>query len=477
VVAGAGVPSASLFAAEWKALGALVHSGARVTASAVDLQTGATIQALDPRQRLSPASLTKLAVTAAALKAWPADKTFETRVLVRGTVKNGVLNGDLILQGAGDPSLEFQSMWVLASQIKGAGIDSVKGKLVVVPAPFSAVGCETEDRCKAFDRSDTAYNAPLASIGVDYGNWCIDARPTEPGSAAQLRGCGVAHLPIAVDGEIHTVGSGEKQTFWIERVTTADGDALRVGGNLPAGEGQHVYRAMSNPAYGVGQLLKETLHEIGIDVSGTVSLEGDPIASSAYVVAHAEGLSLREQLSRMLRFSNNYIADVLTLDLAAALDPKPPTQLSAASHTLSDFIGSLPQIGGNRDSSPPLFSGSGLTPENQLSADDLVRILANQYHDTRSFSPFYGGLVVPRQAPFAFLRQGSPAWLDRVALKTGTMDEPYSVCGIAGYLRKKDGGWIAFAAVVNGGPGFKHVPLYKAMEAARGDVEDVLAHY
>ena len=52
-----------------------------------------------------------------------------------------------------------------------------------------------------------------------------------------------------------------------------------------------------------------------------------------------------------------------------------------------------------------------------------------------------------------------------MALKTGTLDDPRSVCGIAGYLRKRNGGWIAFAAIVNGGPAWKHVPLFQAIEA------------
>ena len=64
---------------------------------------------------------------------------------------------------------------------------------------------------------------------------------------------------------------------------------------------------------------------------------------------------------------------------------------------------------------------------------------------------------MPRDAPFQFLRTGSPAWLDRVALKTGTMEMPHSVCGVAGYMRKRDNGWIAFAVIVNGGPQMEHV--------------------
>jgi D-alanyl-D-alanine carboxypeptidase/D-alanyl-D-alanine-endopeptidase (penicillin-binding protein 4) len=62
-----------------------------------------------------------------------------------------------------------------------------------------------------------------------------------------------------------------------------------------------------------------------------------------------------------------------------------------------------------------------------------------------------------------------------VALKTGTLNEPVSVCGIAGYLRKRDGGWIAFAVIVNGGPGRKHIPNETAMRAAQSDLEDILA--
>ena len=58
--------------------------------------------------------------------------------------------------------------------------------------------------------------------------------------------------------------------------------------------------------------------------------------------------------------------------------------------------------------------------------------------------------VVPRDAPFGFLREGSDAWLDRVALKTGSMDDPHSMLGIAGYLRKRNGGWIAFAVGKSG---------------------------
>lgn len=465
--------------ADWQALGALERGGARVTALAVDLDGGDVIQQLNSDDRLTPASLTKLTVAAAALDTWTADKTFQTRLLGYGKLENGVITGNLIMNGNGDATLDHQALWTLAVQLKAAGITTVNGGLTVNTSPLGEMKCETQDRCDAMQRSATAYNAPIAALGVDYGNWCIDIRAAEVGAPAVVVGCSVAQLPIPVQGSIKTTGPKSTATLWAERVTVpGSGDVIRVGGTMPAGSGQSLYRAMSDPALGTGLLMSETLREIGIRVNGPVMVSHAPLPKDAFELAATEGYSLKEQLGRMLRFSNNYIADVLTLNIAASTGDS-PANLAEAGTALSNYVARV-QKGGKRPvklSPPRLWSGSGLTPENEISADELTTLLANQYYNTRNFPAFYGGLVVPRQAPFAFLRMGSAAWLDRVALKTGTMDDPHSVCGVAGYLRKKDGGWIAFTTIVNGGPRMKHVPLYKAMEAIRTDIDALLARY
>ena len=141
---------------------------------------------------------------------------------------------------------------------------------------------------------------------------------------------------------------------------------------------------------------------------------------------------------------------------------------------LSRFVQSR---GATDADAPRIYSGSGLTPENRLSAAEMVAMLGAQYRDTETFPAFLGGMVVPRQAPYGFLRRGNAAWLDRVALKTGNMNDPRSVCAVAGYLRRSDGGWMAFAILVNGSERLRRVPMYKAMEAIREDVQDLLARY
>src|ERR1700761_2277324 len=165
---------------------------------------------------------------------------------------------------------------------------------------------------------------------------------------------------------------------------------------------------MSDPVRGCGLLLRQMLRETGLHIEGEVVVAAAAPPLTTRVLADTSGLALNEQLGRMLRYSNNYIADVLTMDAAAEMGAA-PMQLSAAAQVLASFVAR----GAGAGPPPPLLhSGSGLTPENVLSANDLIGVLAHVYRDTRRFPSYYGGLVVPRDAPFAFLREGSEAWLD-----------------------------------------------------------------
>lgn len=459
--------------ADFPALTALEASGARVTAMVLDLDDGNALARHNSELRLSPASVTKLVTAAAALETWPADKVFNTRISSTGTIRNGVLDGDLILHSQGDSTLDHSALWSLAAQIRAVGIRSVRGDLKVSTAPFGPLGCETKDRCDALAKSATAFNAPLAAIGIDFGNWCIDVKPVTVGAPATLTGCGGMALPIPVEGRITTVAANRRQTFWIDRFTPkGSGDVLRVGGELAVDSPQSVYRAMSEPPLGLGLLMRETLKVLGVELAGSVQVVATPAPANSVELANTESLMLKEQLGRMLRFSNNYIADLITLNIGAVKNGK-PGPLADASRALSAYVQRVAPQG----PAAPLFSGSGLTPENRLSANELATMLASVYRDPVRFPALYGGMVVPRQAPFAFVRQGSRDWQDRVALKTGTMNDPVSVCGVAGYLRKKNGGWMSFAVLVNGSASNRHVPLYKSMEAIRKDIEAILARY
>ncbi len=464
--------------ADWTHLQALHDQrGAEVTAIAVDLDSGKTLQALNPDQRLTPASLTKIVLASAALGTWDVDKTFATRAMGTGPIEHGQLYGDLVVYSEGDATFDHQSLWYLAAQIKQAGVRQINGGLVVNASAFGPLNCETKDRCDALARSHTAYDAPLAAFGVDYGTWCVDVLPIKADAPAQVRSCAAVDVPIPLDGSIEARGKGRSKGMWLDRVTLGGSESLAMGGDLPLGSERRFYRSMSDPALGAGLLLRQVLDELGVKVEGAVSVSYDAMPATAYTLGSTDSLPLREQIGRLLRYSNNYISDVLTVAMAAERTPEPVTSLVNASRLLVDLVmRARADAGYGGDAPPVLLSGSGLTPENRLSAKDLVAVLRYQYHDSRKFPAFYAGLVVPGEAPHKLIRAGSEAWKDRVALKTGTLSEPHSVFGTAGYLRKRDGGWIAFAALANGSPR-KAVPMASTLAAIRSDIDALLQLY
>jgi D-alanyl-D-alanine carboxypeptidase/D-alanyl-D-alanine-endopeptidase (penicillin-binding protein 4) len=222
-------------------------------------------------------------------------------------------------------------------------------------------------------------------------------------------------------------------------------------------------------------LLRSILAQAGVQVDGKVETTLRAEAVAVRLLARVESIPLQEQVGRMMRWSNNYIADVLTMGVALQARGSAPASLADASRELTAVV--TRAGASNNDGSLVLESGSGLTTTNRLSARDLVLVLREGFRSSRRFPAFYGSFVVPRDASFAYLGRGNADWLDRVALKTGSLTEPVSVNGIAGYLRKKSGGFMAFAIIVNGGERLRQVPHDTALAAARADLEAVLARY
>ena len=81
---------------------------------------------------LSAASLTKVATSLAALQTFGADHRFETVLATTGTVENGVVKGDLIVQGNGDPFFVWEEAIAVGNALNQMGIKQVTGDLIIV---------------------------------------------------------------------------------------------------------------------------------------------------------------------------------------------------------------------------------------------------------------------------------------------------------------------------------------------------------
>jgi D-alanyl-D-alanine carboxypeptidase/D-alanyl-D-alanine-endopeptidase (penicillin-binding protein 4) len=99
-------------------------------AVAFDLSTGETVYVRNPRRPLVPASNQKLAVTVAALVELGPGYRFETLVEGTGEIAAGVLHGDLVLLGSGDPTLGARDLELLAQRLHASGLRRITGHVV-----------------------------------------------------------------------------------------------------------------------------------------------------------------------------------------------------------------------------------------------------------------------------------------------------------------------------------------------------------
>lgn len=475
IAAAAGTGSAGL--TNLRALASHAH----VSALVVRLRDMQPIAALNPDERLRPASVSKLFSASAALQQFGPAHRFTSRFASHGTLSHGTLNGDLVFVGGGDPSLDNRHLHELVMRLKARGVDKVSGNLVVDDGLWGTVPCLTEDRCDARQRASHSYSAPLSSAGVNFGTVMATVYP---GAAAGQPTRAVLHpedLPgYRIDNRVKTVSAGSKAGLMAWRTYDSGRSTLHIRGALPVGHGPYDFqRAVTGAAAETARVLSAMLANAGIHVTGAVTTRSGNIKDEGPTLAQIKSESLAEQLIPMMAYSNNYMADTLTLDVAANSGYNRPLSLPRAAQALEALSEhankfAYPKVatgGANFD------SGSGLSLGNSVSARDLVSLLDYMFHQNALFPSFYGSLPVPVSAPSRTLKRGNFDFETRLVAKTGTLSEPVTVRALAGYFRLADGGFAAYGIVINGTKSDPNLPYRQTVTAYQNDLESILAHH
>lgn len=473
-------------AADWPALSALEADGARLTALAVDIETGKALAQRNPRQRLIPASVSKLFVAAAALRHWGPDHRFITRLMGATPTPDGNVRSDLVLMGGADPDLGRDDLRALVRRLRQNGALRISGDLVVDESLLGAVACYTKDRCEARLASSYAYDGPLSAAGIDYGTLEVTVRPAaQVGDDATIHRAPRYLAEPGISGRVNTVAPGEQLAIRLRRESPADAPAtLRIRGQIPHGHAPvKRSRSVDDAAAHTGRVLRQLLRDEGIQLAGAVRVRSNtPDTEPDHAeLARFASAPLAEQLRRMQHFSNNYMADLLTLHLARERSGMTLPLDESADHLLADGR-STEQTRGVLaaepiETQPRLDSGSGLSVSSRLSASDLVEMLVAAYDDPVHFPGFYGAMPVPAYSRSPQLHGGDALWQHRIAAKTGWLSEPVGVRAVAGYARTLSGNWIAFAIIMNGTEAQRALARRPSLSAIREDVSALIAGY
>ncbi|WP_245955188.1 D-alanyl-D-alanine carboxypeptidase/D-alanyl-D-alanine endopeptidase [Kushneria indalinina] len=450
------------------ATAALADKGFVVGAQARLLDSGESLGSIAPDQQMTPASVSKLYTAAAALKQWGPQKRFTTELRSDGVIVDGVLKGDLFLDGGGDPGMTSEDYWLLVQGLASRGIRRIDGRVLASQWRFGPVNCITTDRCDARTRTRHAFDAQLTSTAVDFATWCMRVMPgAAEGVPARISSCAGPATLTRVDNRVTTVSQGSTGIS-AERTTVNDEDTMVLSGQIQLGSAPtSVYRSSADPAAQTLKTLESLMSDAGIAVTGGFAATSSRPAETTQVLSAVEGKPLQEQLLRMLNYSNNFMADVLALDLASGT----PSMASAGA-ALDAFATGIPGHG-----PVDMRSGSGLTPESQTSARGVTALLDHMYHQPALFPVFVAGMQTPVNGPMNFIRRGSQRFQQSVMLKTGTLNEPVPVRAVAGYFRTQSGRWGAFTVMVNGRAPTPYINWTTTLEAVASDIDVMIASH
>lgn len=395
---------------------AAAQLGGKVGYAVADLRTGQVLEAMNPDVGMAPASTMKALTTCYAFSNLGTDFRFVTRLVVTGPVSNGVLKGDLILMGGGDPTLSSDELGILASKLAAAGVRKITGRFFVWGGAL-----EQRDEIAGDQPVYVGYNPAVSGMILNFNRvyfewkraqagWQLgmDARSAKERPQAYTISAGVTNREKPVYSYAQ---SGGKERW------TVSAKALGKGGSrwLPV-------RAPDAYAADVFQTLARAR---GVDLPNPEAMRGSPRGT---VIADVTSTNLREIARDMLRHSTNITAEAVGMTTSAKLGVSGGKASGKAMATWLKKTAGL--------KAPVIEDHSGLGAGSRVSPLDMVRALA-------AHGPKIGLRGVMRD--FAMrdgqgrVVKGHPV---QVQAKTGTLN---FVSTLAGYMTAKDGTELVFA--------------------------------
>lgn len=109
------------------------------------------------KQAMNPASAIKLLTTLAALDLLGPQYRWNTNVYTDGTIKNGLLKGNIYLRGSGDPKLVPEELGRMMKGLRDLGIARIDGNLIFDRSAYSP---EVMEHATIDGESMRSYNVP-----------------------------------------------------------------------------------------------------------------------------------------------------------------------------------------------------------------------------------------------------------------------------------------------------------------------------
>lgn len=420
---------------------AFLDAGVPMTAVGIVVQDAAAPRPLfahQPELPLNPASVMKLVTTFAALELLGTDYRWRTEAYLDGPLEHGVLRGNLVLKGYGDPKITVEQWQSFMADLRARGIDEITGDLVLDRSffalpPHDAAGFDNEPL--------KPYNVGPDALLVNFKAVRFAFAPAVAGDAVALA-VEPALGRVAVHGQLRAAAgacgdwrAGVGASF----VNGEAGAQASFSGSYPVACGERDWwvALLDHPTY-VHAMFETYFRAAGGRFRGGWRDGLAPARTTAF--ATLRSAPLYDIVRDVNKLSNNVMARQVFLTLAVARSA-PPVTVDKATAAVTRWLAARKlRMPGLR-----IDNGSGLSRVERLSAGDLARLL-HAANASAVRDEFASSLAVAATDGTLQRRLHQGGVAGQGLLKTGTLD---GVRAIAGYVLDASGRRFIVVALVN----------------------------
>ena len=370
---------------------------------------------------MNPASVMKLVTTQAALDLLTPSYRWKTEIYRDGNLNNGVLNGNLIIKGYGDPNFKSTDFWRMLMSLQQAGIKEIKGDLIIDKSYFA----------KSFGARHTFDNETWRAYNAEPSAFLVNGRNTSFKFTASENGVSVNQefeLPeVQVINNMKLVQGvcGEWRSRFGYTVKSLENKAtITFSGSFSpdCGERYLELSVFDDEKYAF-YTFRKLWAELGGKFKGTLKIQDTPVAAVKILeqVSDPLGYVIRD----INKWSNNLMARQLLLTLAAEKNGAPATEVKGT-EAINTWLASK----GLKFNELVIENGSGLSRIERISAAHLGQLLVSSYASP-VMPELMASLPILAQDGTIKKRLNDSPSAARAHLKTGSID---GVSAIAGYV-------------------------------------------
>nr|WP_146346041.1 D-alanyl-D-alanine carboxypeptidase/D-alanyl-D-alanine-endopeptidase [Phaeobacter marinintestinus] len=390
-----------------------------VACAVADVTSGLQLEAVNGETGMPPASVAKALTALYALDAMGPGHRFRTRLLTRGAIANGVLNGDLILAGGADPTLDTDALAGLAAALKAAGVREVRGAFEVYDGMLPYV--KTIDT----DQPDhLAYSPAVSGIGLNFNRVHFEWKLTANGYVATMDGRTAKYRPAVSMAKMRIV----RRNLPVYAYSDQNGVDQWSVASSALGKGGVRTLPVRKPALYAGDVFRTLARSNGIVLKQAKVIHRLP--PGARTIASHDSGRLDDILKAMLKYSNNLTAETVGMAASVARGHRPGSLRESAAEMSRWAAMALGMMNTKLVDHSGLGSASRMPPSDLVGALVKVRQEENLRHLLKPFLMRDSQGRVNKAHPI------------KVDAKTGTLN---FVSGLGGYMTAADGTELAFA--------------------------------